>query len=505
MVEEAFQMKNMGILLDDKTIINFTFFGKLLKRYYIITMLSPLLVLLVGFYVYNSQNDVYMISAGMLVKSSESSEKSSIASLLGSEKQEFSIAEVLSLGKSIDFQQKIAKQLVDHPDFSKMNFNTIKVKKMKSHSEIFGNCAGNNKCVYSILRGAVGSYYDIKRSAVIVNKYIVSIKTLDGFTSREILKLITKEITKSRKETLLSSLTDQMEVSKKLIKKKKEELVDVNIVSLEDLLKTKTKELSDLATVIRSYKSIFMSQKLQLSKAKLTVKETKRAISQDTNGTDKIKYTKSLELKKDIEKLREDIRVLQGAAVNGSEQDQLIISQVQNQLAVKERAFKKLGKIKRKFSNIEKFKDTKDKSSDYNEFDYNVLVGQHEATKKELVKLDSRKLKLEAERLFYENKLKSLKPSFDYLKLLKDKMIQLELVKWTVGNDIIFDKLPESVRRFKRTSLSKIVLFSFMISLFIVFLGVFVRYMFDKRIYDEYELSRNFKGLEIIGNTPEFD
>jgi hypothetical protein len=498
-------MKNLGILLDDKTIINFPFFIKLLKRYYIITTLSPVLVLLIGVYVYSTQNDVYMISAGMIVKPSEPSEKSSIVSLLGGEKQVFSTAEVLSLGKSIDFQQKIATQVYAHPKFSQMNFNIVNVKKMKTHDEIFGNCAGNQKCIFSILRPTIGSYYTILRSTVIVNKYQVSIKTLDGLTSREILKLVTKEIIKSREGTLVATLNDQMIVSKKLIEKKKEELADVNLVSLEDLFKSKVKELADLNISIRSYSSIFMSQKLQLNKAKLTVKETNRAIGQGTNSSDKIKYTKSQELKRDIDKLREDIRVLEGASASGSEQDRMIISQVKSELLSKERKFKKLGKIKRKYSNIENFKDTKDKSSDYNEFDYNVLVGQHEETKKEISKLNIKKRKLETVRLFYENKLKSLKPSFDYLKLLQDKVIQLELVRWTIANDLIFDKLPESVRRFKRTSISKVVLFSFMISLFFVFFGVFIRYMLDKRIYDEYEISKNFKGLEIIGNTPEFD
>jgi hypothetical protein len=45
---------------------------------------------------------------------------------------------------------------------------------------------------------------------------------------------------------------------------------------------------------------------------------------------------------------------------------------------------------------------------------------------------------------------------------------------------------------------------SIFFSCFLLLFVVILRYIFDGRIYDEYELKNNFEDLEIIGNTPDF-
>ena len=112
---------------------------------------------------------------------------------------------------------------------------------------------------------------------------------------------------------------------------------------------------------------------------------------------------------------------------------------------------------------------------------------------------------LEADKLEAENKFKLLKPSFEYLKLLEEKKIELELVRWTIGNNLTLDKKISDVHQFKRTSLAKIIIYGLMITLFLLLILITTLYILDDRVFDEYELTKNFKDLDIIGSTPDFE
>ena len=40
---------------------------------------------------------------------------------------------------------------------------------------------------------------------------------------------------------------------------------------------------------------------------------------------------------------------------------------------------------------------------------------------------------------------------------------------------------------------------------FSIFIVIFIRYLFDQRIYSEEDINVFFSDIEIIGNTPEFE
>ena len=203
--------------------------------------------------------------------------------------------------------------------------------------------------------------------------------------------------------------------------------------------------------------------------------------------------------------MNDDLNALETMAEVDSTQDQLIIQQLKSEIKLKEQEIKALGEVERSYASVDSFLNKQDKSSSFDNFNYKVLQGEIKQTKSELEKLSSQKKAIESKRLYYADKLKNLQPSFTYLKILEEKWVQLELIKWTVVVDLEFDEHIGGTHRFKRTTLSKIIVFSAMISFFLVFIGILIRYVFDPRVYDVYEISKNFKGLDIIGNTPEFD
>ena len=82
--------------------------------------------------------------------------------------------------------------------------------------------------------------------------------------------------------------------------------------------------------------------------------------------------------------------------------------------------------------------------------------------------------------------------------------MQVAILESTVVSDFIFDKLISPIKIYKRNTIGMIILFSIMITAFLLILFVMIRFFFDKRVFDEEELKSNFRDLEIIGNAPDF-
>ena len=104
-----------------------------------------------------------------------------------------------------------------------------------------------------------------------------------------------------------------------------------------------------------------------------------------------------------------------------------------------------------------------------------------------------------------ETKFEEYKPSFEYLKLLEGKLVQIRLIESTVVSDIVFDNNASPVVGLKRSTKMKVFIVCTGFGIFLAFVYLIARYLLDSKIYDEDELKSNFNDLEIIGNTPDFN
>jgi len=58
-------------------------------------------------------------------------------------------------------------------------------------------------------------------------------------------------------------------------------------------------------------------------------------------------------------------------------------------------------------------------------------------------------------------------------------------------------------KHYKRHKLSATIAFSLFVSIFLVILGILLRYLFDERIVDKEDFKNNFRDIEILGEVPE--
>ncbi len=79
------------------------------------------------------------------------------------------------------------------------------------------------------------------------------------------------------------------------------------------------------------------------------------------------------------------------------------------------------------------------------------------------------------------------------------------MLKSGARSDIAFEDFGPEIASFKRNTLSKIIIFSFLFVGFLLFLTLIGIYIFDDRIFTEYEIAKCCDDLKIIGDAPTFE
>lgn len=503
MVEDI-QLNKMNIILDETTVLNFPFIGKLVKRYWLISLLLPIAALAFGLFKYSSQNTIFQSNHGFKNTAESANPSSAIASMLGERNRGLDETEIISIANSVDFQYKLAEVLMNKQEFSKLNFNAINTEKQVPQSSFFAHCGSEKDCVKKTLAGILPALYSIVPDKGVINRYVVIVRTLDEMTSRLILNELSKLVEEDRIKNIQSTISQQIKLSEELIQDKKVELDAADINSQRDRFKFLESEIIDVDRKLGSYRNTFFTLKQNLSQAETILSETLKTRNKKVNINELMKNEKAEALENRISQLREDLNSLEVSKSHFGGKDQSIISQIRKEISDKENELKAIGNFKRSISSVTQFVKMKDKSSPNQEFDYAVLKKRFDEMKKEYDGLVESRESMVKEITQLENHLDKFKPSIEFLRLLEQKYVQLKLAESTVVSDMSFDTLPTDVFSYKKTSLGKIILISIASGLFFMLLAILGRYFMDGRIYDEYELKSVFKDLEIIGNTPDF-
>ena len=144
------------------------------------------------------------------------------------------------------------------------------------------------------------------------------------------------------------------------------------------------------------------------------------------------------------------------------------------------------------------------KSSDF-EFDYTVsknklekLTSDYEEAKKDLDSMLEQKIN-------NENKVVGMKTDLEFLKNLEAKQMSLKLLSSTMTSDLYFEDVGTYANEYRQSSYLKIFLFSFGITFFLYLISIFIRFMFDDKIYGEDEIRNHFKNIDFVGEVPKFD
>jgi hypothetical protein len=499
-------MKKLNIILHETTIINFPFFWKLLIRYKWLSLVLPLLIFSYASYYYKSQNDIYLRKKFFKNVATEAEGPSSaIASVLGEQTNTLTASEVVGIIGSLDFQQEFSKEVIKDKEFHELNITPLNSKEKVNLSTIVEACNGLESCIENRVRGIIFGFIRILPDRLVVNKYFVQVNTLDPDTTRFLLNKISDKIVRSRVSAIRRNLDEQIRMSRELADTKRAELEKVDLKHLKDQVKTYKVSLDSINRKIERNNSFRQTLKLELALAETQVNETKKVYKDNIEADKLLTFQKRQRLELKVKKLEEDIAAIRSVSYSISSQDNVILTQLRDELKKAKRELSAMGTAGRKVSSDAKFILSKENESNYTEFDFKVKKEQYKkasVTYEELVK-ERDKTTVELSKL--EGQLEDLQPSFEYLKLLEQKIIQLTLLNSTVVSDLVFENQLSSQSIFKKVNKSKIFLFAFSVSLTLLVVLISVLFLMDDRIYDQQELEKSFEDLTIIGNTPDFD
>lgn len=500
-------MKKLNIILHETTIINFPFFWKLVSRYSYFTIIFPVLIFSITYYKYKSQNQIYQRSVSFKYNTGDAdSPTNAIANLLGEKTSVLTEAQIIGTLSSLDFQKALADKVSERTDLYELDFSSVNSKNKLDLRDMVASCGDDKKCFNIRMRSLIHGKVVITPDENIENHFVLKSTALDEKTTNALLEETAKLIVESRITSTKKQLRDQLEISQVLLAEKEKELNGENIDELIKRQKFLHHEFSSVTQRINNIYTDYSRTKQNLEAMKTKVQQTKKISKKviSENFQDDTRKRRNLEDK--IKNLKNDIWAVEKSDLRITEEDKLIVQQLRTNLKSLQEKLRRMGsRGNRSIATERNYVDKKKNESNDIVFDYNVMKKQYGLLEKDYNELLERKNKLSIEKNTIDVKLTKLKPTLDYVKLLSSKIVQLKLLESTVISDLVFEQEFGNISIFKKTTRNRFVIFSFIITIFFIFISIIIRYLFDDRIYDKVELEKSFEDLSIIGNTPDFD
>ncbi len=507
-MEEVIQMKKINVILDETTILNFPFLWTLILRYRTLSLTIPSVIFFVATVMYLAQYEISSVHVGFKYIGTESdSPTTAIVQMLGEKTAQLKPEEIIAIPNSPDFRFRLAQELVKNPDFNMLNFNSMRAKDLKTNDEIFSSCKGDQDCIAHRLTSLLTEFYYIENDKQVDTKFYLHVRTLDAHTSNVLIGLVSRLMAQVRIDSIKHFLSAQIKLSEELLSNKKHELKNTDVSAIKD-----KKELLELKLIEMNKKHDAMSQaieqrKMALSRQEITHKQTQVEISKGQYTDERTRLENIAVLKNRIQEIQNDISALELNKDRFSTQDNMIINELKKELRNKKSELAKNGGEvnERSISSEDQFLKRTDSESGFTEFNFKILQKEYDKLKIDFQALTKERDALSQERIAINNQLEELRPSYEYAKMLDTKIMQLKLVEGTVVTDLSFEHKISSINKFKKVTKVKTFFFAFALASLATLSLLVLRYLIDNRIYDEYELKKNFEDLEIIGNTPNFN
>lgn len=500
-------MKKFNALLHDVTVINFLLVARLALRYRLVSALAVFAIISSVSYFYFSQITIHTKKVYFKIynqNDGENSQKSLTDIVTDAANSFLTQGEVTAIISNYEFTHSLAEKLVESPHFTKFNFNNPLKKGHRTHAELFEACDSKD-CLVKTVQAMTPSFYNLDAEAG-TGRFILTVTTRSAITTLNIIKSFKTALEETRLKAAIADYDNQISQTNELIAKSRVDLdakggfnkvasgesLDADIAQQNDKIK-------NLAARLNQETDQFHFQQIRL-------KESGVAANRNIDDSNKLEYENYIKVIKRIDLLRQNIASINSTSLEArTETDKKILEQLKTELIANEKELKKMKGVKRNIAHDDTFISNQINNQTNFEFDYKVttakvkkLNSEYENSKKELEALYEKKALL-------ENELLALKPDLEYLKLMESKLVSLKMLKSALKSDVSFEQFGNEVASFKRNTFSQLLVFCVVLITFLLFIALIVIYLFDDRIFDEYEIAKCCDNLQVIGQAPTFD
>lgn len=501
-------MSKIEFLFDGTTIINFPYIIKLFKRYLKSSILISILLsfLCTGFYLL--QEEVYWTSISF--SDSTSDDKPDIKGALGGlgglveSKGGIRATDILNLRSSIDFNRKIALDLISSEFFSKLRFDLGMFGSRKDWAvAIDKHCSHAQNCMVQELLKRLPKFYQISDKDRGGVNFILEVKALDNLTANVLLKTITKRILDSRIEAVRYNLKSQEATSTNMLIEKKKEVDVTDFYELQEDRDRLDSELREIQSKIDHQVNVITSVQDSLASAESSYQRSKKISSKRINNDDIDLETHRRELRDRVAKLNSDLIALEDTLSNPSDNDKLAIAQLKNELKGSRKKLKSLGEGSSQ-TNLNQFVKQNDEKLRSKELDFGVIKDQLDAAKQIYEDLIIKKKDVLDKKIKATQAIEILKPSIKFIKNLEMKIEQLKLSVLTVTPDVRFDNYAAAPEPVKKVGFILMLGYFLIIQSILLVLYLSLRFLLDRNLYDIDDIKGASNNLKIIGNGPKY-
>ena len=499
-------LNKLELVFDSTTIINIPFMVKLFKRYFKSSIFISVVITFFSASLYFFQKEMYWASISFS-DASESNESSlSIpVGILGDKKGGIRAADILNLRSSVDFNRKVAQNLISSEFYSNLRFdlNYLGFKSVNA-LEIEKICKGNSGCITENLAKRLPKFYEITDKDRNGVNFSVEVKALDALTANVLLKSVSKAIGDSRTEVVRYKLKEQEKSDTSILIEKKKEIDVVNFYELQDDKNRLESELNEIQSKIDHQTNVITSVQDKLATADASYQLSRKISNKRVNYDELNNEMRRRELKDKIIKLNSDIIALEDISTEHSQQDKDVLIQLKKEMETAKKRLKSYGEGDSQI-NLNQFVKQNDEKIYAKELEYKVIKDQWDSAKQNYDDLIIKKKDILGRKIKAEQSIDILRPSVEFIKNLEIKIEQLKLRNMSVNSDVRFDSYSGAPEPVKKIGLILMLGYFVMLQAIVSMIHLLVRFYFDNNIYDEDDLKAISSNLKIIGNGPRYE
>jgi len=496
-------LEKFNQLLDETTILNFQLLAKLANRYRIHLSVCLVSFLSLFLFKYYSQPIIFSVSVPFKVVAKHTVSTDFTTLMPTENTSSVTISELSVAFSSYSFVKSLASSIAQDPDFEKLNFGTLAKGNKNTGATIKANCKLVPDCVVDNLTAVLGGFYSVEQGLT-ESRYVLNVSATDAFTVQHFVFHLTKMIDRNRIESKQYLLTKEIDSITKLMTESRMYLKKMNGFEVLDENERTSLSIHDLKERMRNIQANINSEHSNIALLEAKAAQNKFSVNRMVASDRAAKInTKVFQTK--IDEIRQNISSILIVPENlRTPTDRAILSEMQVQLKALEKKFPP-DNIYRDIELDDAFAETQRGVVRTLEFELGVarsrkkkMEESYEISKIELERLQKNKMET-------DNLINKLKADLEFLKNLESKQMSLKLLSSTMTSDLAFEDFSKGVSEYRRSSVGKIFLFSFITMFAIYFLSLVLRFLIDDRIYSEDDLKSHFGKLDFLGEIPRFE
>lgn len=489
-------MNKIGLLFNKNTLINFSYFGLLIKRYKFSVLFVIAIFISSLAYIYINQSKIYLRTISFIGIESSNQSQNNMMNFLGTGNSEkLSLPTLRGILDSWGFQAALAEKVYQDSHFNAFMFS-INNKKVTG-KQVMHNCIEVSECITNeVIKGIEKNIKIVKNSNT--PGFTLRVHGPDEFTVKKIEKYVTSELLNFRKNQIGFEAKKRLEMLDQIIKKKSDKFGDIEFDNLKENLKIGEGHLNDLDKSIKEVQFMRNKEKAKLFEIDLKLQFYAKGKGKADSQGDSLKLEKRTKLEKELLKLQKNSEIL--SLNNQKGENEFVLKELKREIASIEKKLKQF-QLKSDIQTFKKLQKNKNEIIPELTIERKVLKANVKKLDAELKDLDKRRSSIVKNINQLKKEINKINPDNELITQLRAEYNNTLMKVSTISPDLEFEDFSPHTKVLEEHSVKKMIFLVFFGVIFISFSISLFRFLFDEKLYSQTEILSEFEDLKILGES----